>query len=92
LLNDSSSTHERVQSSRQSFTGQGVTDFASVLDDFLDEEVVDNQGAAVGTLAFESAPQFDCADELDAPFERPSMNILTFKKTKTQKYETETAG
>ena len=32
-------------------TDQAMIDFASTLDDFMDEEVVDNQGKVVGTLA-----------------------------------------
>ena len=118
LAQRQSSTHERVESGGDSLTDPAMIDFASVLDDFLDEEVVDKQGTAVGTLAcywksasglllflgikvkgqesvrvvpgrrsqvdnrntcirlgfeaedIESAPQFDCAIELDEPFER----------------------
>ena len=99
-------------------TDPAMIEFASVLDDFQGEEVVDKHGTAVGTLGcywqsvsgrlvflgieikgddsirvvpgrpsqvderhaciqigfeaklIESAPQFDCANELDAMFER----------------------
>jgi len=113
-----SSLNEKDESRKDSQPDAAMTDFASVLDDFLDEEVVDNQGAAIGTLAcywksvsglliflgirvkgqervrivpgrqsqvddrhacirlgfeaedIESAPHFDCDNELDANFER----------------------
>ena len=113
-----SSINEKAESGKDSLTDPGMIDFASVLDDFLDEEVVDSQGTAIGTLAcywksvsglliflgikvngqenvrvvpgrrsqvdnrntcirlsfdagdIESAPRFDCANELDAVFER----------------------
>jgi hypothetical protein len=113
-----SSINEKAESGKDSLTDPAMIDFASVLDDFLDEEVVDSQGTAIGTLAcywksvsglliflgirlngqesvrvvpgrrsqvdnrntcirlgfeagdIESAPHFDCADELNATFER----------------------
>ena len=113
-----SSLDEKAESGQDSLTDPAMIDFASVLDDFLDEEVVDKQGTAIGTLAcywisvsgllmflgikvngqesvcvvpgrrsqvdnrntcirlafdaeeIESAPHFDCANELDATFER----------------------
>jgi len=46
-----SSLNEKDESRKDSQPDAAMTDFASVLDDFLDEEVVDNQGAAIGTLA-----------------------------------------
>ncbi len=112
------SIDETADSGEDSLTDQAMIEFAAVLDDFMDEEVVDKQGAAIGTLAcywqsvsgllvflgikikgqegvyvvpgrrsqvdvqhacihldfeaadIESAPQFDCANELDADFER----------------------
>lgn len=50
------SSHEGIinaesRSCQDSWTNQVMFEFASVLDDFLDEEVVDNQGMAIGTLA-----------------------------------------
>ena len=42
--------NDQAESSRNSLTEQ-VIDFASVLDDFMGEEVVDKQGTAIGTLA-----------------------------------------
>jgi hypothetical protein len=113
-----SSIHQKAESGTDSLTDPAMIDFASVLDDFLDEEVVDKQGTPVGTLscfwksvsglviflgikvteeesvrvvpgrpsqvddrntcirlgfeaeAIESAPHFDCANEVDAKFER----------------------
>jgi hypothetical protein len=103
---------------KEPLTETAVIEFASVLDDYMDEEVVDKEGAAIGTLAcywqsvtgrlvflgikvgqeegirvvpgrpsqvddqhacirlhfqaedIASAPQFDCANELDAAFEQ----------------------
>jgi hypothetical protein len=46
-----SSIDEQAASSKDSLTHQGLIDFASVLDDFMGEEVVDKQGTAIGTLA-----------------------------------------
>ena len=108
---------DKIGSNKESRTDQ-ANEFAALLDDFMDEEVVDKNGAAVGTLAcywqsvngwlvflgikirgqegvrvvpglrsqvddqhacirldfeaedIESAPSFDCANELDAVFER----------------------
>jgi hypothetical protein len=102
----------------ETLTDTTMLEFASVLDDYLGEEAVDNQGWPIGTLtcywksasgnvillgitvngqqsvrvvpgrpsqvdernscirlefgtdAVRSAPQFDCADELDKAFER----------------------
>jgi len=113
-----SSINEKSGSGKDSLTDQDMIEFSAVLDDFMDEEVVDKQGTAIGTLAcywqsvngrlvflgieiedqegvrvvpglrsqvddkhacirlnFEaediaSAPLFDCANELDATFER----------------------
>jgi len=45
-----SSIDDDARSDKDPLTGQDMIDFASVLDDFLDEEVVDKQGAAIGTL------------------------------------------
>jgi hypothetical protein len=118
LSQQKSSINEKAESGKDSLTDPAMIDFASVLDDFLDEEVVDKQGTAIGTLAcywisvsgllmflgikvngqesvrivpgrrsqvdnrnscirlgfdagdIESAPRFDCANELDATFER----------------------
>jgi len=39
------------EGSRDPHNDQAMIDFASALDDFMDEEVVDNQGIVVGTLA-----------------------------------------
>ena len=109
---------QKAESGTDALTDPAMIDFASVLDDFLDEEVVDKQGTPVGTLAcfwksvsglviflgikvngeesvrvvpgrpsqvddrntcirlgfeaeaVESAPHFDCANEVDAKFER----------------------
>ena len=46
-----SSLNEKEESRKDSQPDAAMTDFASVLDDFLDEEVVDKQGTPVGTLA-----------------------------------------
>lgn len=46
-----SSSNEKAASGKDSVTDQGIIDFASVLDDFMDEEVVDKQGTVIGTLA-----------------------------------------
>jgi len=46
-----SSTREKAESGTDALTDPAMIDFASVLDDFLDEEVVDQEGAAIGTLA-----------------------------------------
>ena len=112
------SSNQKAESGKDPLTDPAVIEFASVLDDFQGEEVVDKHGTPVGTLgcywqsvsgrlvflgieikgdesirvvpgrpsqvddrhacirlgfaahAIESAPQFDCANELDAPFER----------------------
>src|SRR5688572_22122171 len=109
---------EKAESGKDSLTDPAMIEFASVLDDFQGEEVVDKQGTPVGTLgcywqsvsgrlvflgidikgdesirvvpgrpsqvddrhaciqlgyaaeAIKSAPEFDCANELDATFER----------------------
>jgi len=42
---------EKAEHSHDSLTDPAMIEFASVLDDFLDEEVVDKQGIAIGTLA-----------------------------------------
>lgn len=113
-----SPTHKNAESGKGPLTDTAMIEFASVLDDFMDEEVVDQEGAAIGTLAcywqsvsgqlvflgiklkgqeavrvvpghrsqvdernaclrlsfdaedIESAPQFDCATEVDAALER----------------------
>src|ERR1051326_2507001 len=41
----------KPDSGKQPLTEAAMIEFASVLDDFMDEEVVDKQGAAIGTLA-----------------------------------------
>jgi hypothetical protein len=41
----------KAESGTDSLTDPAMIDFASVLDDFLDEEVVDQEGAPIGTLA-----------------------------------------
>jgi len=112
------SSNQKAESGKDPLTDPAMIDFASALDDFQGEEVVDKHGTPVGTLgcywqsvsglvvflgikmagdesvrvvpgrpsqvddrhlcirlgfaayAIESAPQFDCANELDAPFER----------------------
>jgi hypothetical protein len=43
--------NKKAGSGKDSLRDTAMTDFASALDDFLDEEVVDNQGAPIGTLA-----------------------------------------
>ncbi len=45
------SNNEDAEISEDSPTEQGMIDFAAVLDDFMDEEVVDKEGTAIGTLA-----------------------------------------
>jgi len=113
-----SSDDEEAERSKDALTEQGMLAFASTLDDFMDEEVVDEQGTPIGTLAcywqsrkgrlvflgiklnahesvrlvpghssqlddrnacirlgfdaadIESAPQLDCAAELDATIEQ----------------------
>ena len=45
------STDDSAERSKESLTDQAMIDFVSALDDFMDEEVVDNQGTVVGTLA-----------------------------------------
>ena len=113
-----SSINGTADTGKDSLTDPDMIDFAFLLDDFLDEEVLDNQGTAIGTLAcywksvsgllmflgikpkgqesirvvpgrrsqvddrhacirlgfeaedIESAPHFDCANELDETFER----------------------
>jgi hypothetical protein len=42
---------EQPDSSRESLNERIMIDFASVLDDFMGEEVVDKKGTAIGTLA-----------------------------------------
>lgn len=42
---------EKTESGKDSLTDPAMIDFAEVLDDFLDEEVVDEQGTPIGTLA-----------------------------------------
>jgi len=46
-----SSSNEQAPPSRDSLTDQQMIDFASALDDFMDEAVVDQHGKVVGTLA-----------------------------------------
>jgi hypothetical protein len=118
LSQRSSSITEEAENGTTPLSEAAMIDFASVLDDFMDEEVLDKQGAVIGTLAcywqsvsgllvflgikvkgqqgvcvvpgrrsqvdrrntyvwldfqaedVESAPHFDCANELDATFER----------------------
>src|ERR1041384_6690499 len=48
---NSSIDEEDAQTDNDPLTNQAMIDFASVLDDFLDEEVVDQQGTTIGTLA-----------------------------------------
>jgi hypothetical protein len=43
--------NEEAESGNDTRTDKVMTDFATDLDDFLDEEVVDKQGAPIGTLA-----------------------------------------
>ena len=112
------SSNQKAESGKDPLTDPAMIEFASVLDDFQGEEVVDKHGTPVGTLGcywqsvrgrlvflgieikgdesirvvpgrpsqvddrhaciqlgfeanvIESAPQFDCANELDAMFER----------------------
>jgi hypothetical protein len=45
------SANEKAESGKDSLTDPAMIDFASVLDDFLDEEVVDQEGTTIGTLA-----------------------------------------
>jgi hypothetical protein len=45
------SLNQKDESSEDSLEDTAMTNFAAVLDDFLDEEVVDNQGLTIGTLA-----------------------------------------
>ena len=45
-----SSINDQAENSRDPLTDQQVIDFASALDDFMDEEVVDKEGTVVGTL------------------------------------------
>ena len=45
------STSEPTEPGLDSLTNQQMMDFTSALDDFMDEEVVDEHGEAVGTLA-----------------------------------------
>jgi hypothetical protein len=47
----SSPINEKAETSKDSPTDPDVIDFVSLLDDFMDEEVVDMQGVSVGTLA-----------------------------------------
>ena len=46
-----SSTAEKAESSKDELTDPVMIEFASVLDDFMDEEVVDKEGTTIGTLA-----------------------------------------
>jgi len=112
------SANEKAKSAKDSLADTAMIEFASVLDDYMDEEVVDKEGDAIGTLAcywesvsghlvflgikvkgqevvhvvpghrsqvddrhaclrlgfeledIESAPQFECATEVDAALER----------------------
>ena len=112
------SANEKARSAKDSLTDAAMIELASVLDDYMDEEVVDKEGGAIGTLAcywqsvsghlvflgikvkgqevvrvvpghrsqvddrhacirlgfdlenIESAPQFECATEVDAALER----------------------
>src|SRR6266496_1884556 len=45
------SIYETADRGEDSLTDQAMIEFAAVLDDFMDEEVVDKQGTAIGTLA-----------------------------------------
>jgi hypothetical protein len=45
------SINENSETDNDPLTDTAMIDFASVLDDFLDEEVVDQQGTTIGTLA-----------------------------------------
>jgi len=112
------SNNEEPEKRNDSLEEQRMIDFASVLDDFMDEEVVDKEGATIGTLScywksvsgllmfigiklneqdcvrvvpgrrsqvddhhacirlgfeaehIQTAPAFNCDNELDATFER----------------------
>jgi hypothetical protein len=46
-----SPTNKEADNGKEPLTDTAMIEFASVLDDFMDEEVVDKQGAAIGTLA-----------------------------------------
>ena len=46
-----SSVNEKAESGKDTLTDPAMIEFASVLDDFMDEEVLDKQGKVIGTLA-----------------------------------------
>lgn len=46
-----SSINEKAETGKSPLADPDTLDFASILDDFMDEEVLDKQGATVGTLA-----------------------------------------
>jgi hypothetical protein len=114
----SSPLNNKADAAKEPLSDTAMIEFASVLDDYMDEEVVDKEGVAIGTLAcywqsvsghlvflgikvkgreavrvvpghrsqvdnrhacirlgfdledIESAPQFECATEVDAALER----------------------
>ena len=51
LPQQESTVNEKAERNTASLTDKDMIDFGSVLDDYIDEEVVDNQGTAIGTLA-----------------------------------------
>jgi hypothetical protein len=51
ISQQNSSINEKAESSKDSLTDEGMIEFASVLDDFMDEEVLDKEDTVVGTLA-----------------------------------------
>ena len=51
LPQQESSITEKAKSNNASLTDEGMIDFASVLDDFMGEEVLDKEGTVIGTLA-----------------------------------------
>ena len=51
LPQQNGSVDAKAESNKASLTDEGMIDFASMLDDFMDEEVLDKDGTVVGTLA-----------------------------------------
>ena len=43
--------NKKAENGKDSLTDRAMIEFAAVLDDFMDEEVVDREGNAIGTLA-----------------------------------------
>jgi len=122
---------EKADNARGSLTDTAMIEFASVLDDYMDEEVVDKEGRPIGTLAcywqsvsghlvflgikvkgqnvvrvvpghrsqvddrqacirlgfdledIESAPQLECATELDASLERAVYKHFEVEETQS---------